>query len=109
MTWTPCPSPIVADVIRWKETIWKASKRKSGKPVSIGEQMVTAEVNSLGDYLQLHVRAVETLALDEGAKTPGMTVAESIRRKKTTIMRGGCERLLWRDESAREKITDPRK
>ena len=104
MTWTPCPSPIVADVIRWKETIWKPPRKKGGKPFGIGEQLVTAEVRGLGDFLQLQVRAVEVLKLDDGEKPPGLTVAESIRRKKTTIVRGGCERLLWSDESARAAV-----
>ncbi|TAL35534.1 MAG: hypothetical protein EPN97_07095 [Alphaproteobacteria bacterium] len=101
-TWTPCPSPAVADVIRWKEPIWAAPNKKRGKPDRIGEQMLTAEVKALGDFLQLHVRAVETLSLDEGAiAPPGVKPGDSVRRKISTIERGECQRLLWPDEDAR--------
>lgn len=109
MTWTPCPSPITADVIRWKEPIWAAPNKKRGKPDKIGEQILTAEVKGLGDFLQLHVRAVEVLTLDAGAKAPpGVKVGDNVRRKKSTIERGDCHRLLWSDESARAKVTAAR-
>ncbi|MCE9507796.1 MAG: hypothetical protein K8R48_05700 [Alphaproteobacteria bacterium] len=102
MTWIHCPSPIVADVIRWHEPIWAAPTKKRGKPDQIGEQVVTAEVKALGDFLQLQVRTVEVLSLDDGAKPPpGVKVGDSLRRKKSTIDRGDCHRLLWSDESAR--------
>ena len=105
MSWTPCPSPIVADVIRWKEPIWAAPTKKRGKPDKIGEQILTAEVKGLGDFLQLHVRAVEVLSLDAGAKAPpGVNVGDNVRRKKSTIERGECQRLLWSDEGARVSV-----
>lgn len=107
MNWTPCPAPIVADVIRWKEAIWAAPGKKRGsKAAIIGEQLVTAEVKSLGDFLQLHVRAIEVLHIEDFKKpaTP-VNVGDNVKRKKTTIARGDCHRLLWSDESARIAVS----
>lgn len=92
-TWTPCPSPVVADVIRWKEPIWAAPNKKRGKPDQIGEQILTAEVKALGDSLQLRVRTVETLSLDAGATAPpGVKAGDNVRRKKSTLERGECQK-----------------
>ena len=106
MNWLPCPAPIVADVIRWQEAIWAAPAKKRGsKATIIGEQLITAEVKALGEYLQLHVRAIEVLRIEE-FKKPGtpVKVGDNIKRKKTTITRGECHRLLWSDETAREAV-----
>ena len=95
MTWIPCPAPKVADVIRWKEPVWAAPTKKRGRPDAVGEQIVTAEVTALGDILQLNVRAVEVLSLDDGAASaPGVKPGDSIRRKKSTLERGECQRLI---------------
>lgn len=110
MTWTLCPSPIVADVIRWKEPIWAPPAGKRGKPAAIGEQMITAETIALGNYLQLHVLAVEQLSLKDGyerkyeTKVIKVKVGDNIKRKKSTIERGDCHRLLWSDETARAAV-----
>lgn len=107
MAWTPCTAPIVADVIRWKEPIWAAPRRKRGKPDRIGEQTLTAEVLAVGEYLQLHIRAVEKISLEEGASKPALTVkvGDTVKRKKSTIERGNTERLLWSEEDVRQKLT----
>ncbi|MEZ0224468.1 MAG: hypothetical protein ACAH83_07945 [Alphaproteobacteria bacterium] len=92
-TWTPCTSPAVADVIRWKEPIWAAPNKKRGKPDQIGEQILTAEVKALGDLLELHVRAVEVLSLDAGVKAPpGVKAGDNVRRKQSTLERGECQK-----------------
>lgn len=106
MNWIPCPSPIVADVIRWKEPIWAPPSRKRAKPDRIGEQLITAETIALGDYLQLHVRAAEQLSLKDGYETKVVKVkpGDNIKRKKSTIERGDCQRLLWSDEGARAAV-----
>jgi hypothetical protein len=92
-TWTPCTSPAIADVIRWKEPIWAAPNKKRGKPDKIGEQLLTAEVKALGDVLELHIRAVEVLSLDAGAQAPpGVKAGDNVRRKISTIERGECQK-----------------
>lgn len=109
MAWTPCTAPIVADVIRWTEPIWSPPRKKRGKPDKIGEQILTAEVLAVGDFLQLHVRAVEKVFLEEGAGKHVLTVktGDTIKRKKSTIERGKTERLLWSEESVRSRILSP--
>ena len=93
MNWKPCPAPAVDDVIRWKEPLWAAPTRKRGMPDKIGEQMLTARVVSIGDTLGLQVTEIEVLALDDGAQPPGgVKVGEHVKRKKSTIERGECER-----------------
>ncbi len=94
MNWTPCPKPKAGDVIRWKEPLWAAPTKKRGKRDKIGEQMLTAEVKTLGDSLELHVREVEILSVDEGAAAPpGVKIGDTIRRKKSTIEMGETERM----------------
>lgn len=105
MAWTSCNTPLVADVIRWKEPIWVKGGKRNSKPQKIGEQVVTAEVMALGDYLQLHIRAVDVLSIEITKRPPPkLTVGDNIKRKKTTIARGNCERLLWSDETARAVV-----
>ena len=95
MKWTPCSAPIVADIIRWQEPIWAAPTQKRGKPDKIGEQILTAEVKALGDFLQLHIQTVEVLSLDEGAiPPPGVKAGDHVRRKISTIERGDCHKGL---------------
>ena len=81
------------------------AKKRGSKATIIGEQLITAEVKALGEYLQLHVRAIEVLRIEE-FKKPGtpVKVGDNIKRKKTTITRGECHRLLWSDETAREAV-----
>ncbi len=94
MNWTPCPKPKVGDVIRWKEPLWAAPTKKRGKRDKVGEQMLTAEVKTLGDSLELHIREIEVLSVDAGATPPpGVKIGDTVRRKKSTIELGGAERL----------------
>lgn len=93
MSWSPCPSPAIADVIRWKEPIWAAPTKKRGKPDSIGEQLVTAEVTAKSEFLELHVLQVEAVSFNDN--TTGqlrLKAGDMIRRKKTTLESGDCER-----------------
>jgi hypothetical protein len=106
MKWISCTAPVVADVIRWKEPIWAPPHKKRGKPDKIGEQLLTAEVAAIGEFVELRVRAAEKLSLDQGAEKSALTVKEGdmIRRKQSTIDRGETERLLWSDEAARAAL-----
>jgi hypothetical protein len=93
MNWIPCPSPRLADVIRWTEPVWAPPTKKRGKPDAIGEQAVTAEVKAVGEVYELAVLEVEVLALDvEAAPEGGVKPGDTIRRKKSTLERGECHR-----------------
>lgn len=65
---------------------------------------MTAEVLELGEYLRLHVRAVENVSVPNGDRFLQLKKGEFIKRKKSTIERGKTDRLLWSDEGARKAI-----
>jgi hypothetical protein len=106
MNWIPCHTPIVADVIRWVEPIWIPSRKKKGKPIKVGEQRISAEVIVLGSTVELLVRAVEKLSMQEwaGKNIPILKIGTTIRRKKSTLDHGQTERLLWSEESVRKNL-----
>jgi hypothetical protein len=108
MKWLSCTAPVVADVIRWKEPIWAPPHKKRGKPDKIGEQLLTAEVLAIGEFIELQVRTAEKISLDKGAEKGALTVKEGdkIRRKQSTIDRGDTELLLWGDEAVRTALLD---
>jgi hypothetical protein len=78
-------------------------RKKKGKPLRVGEQRISAEVLVLGSTVELLVRAVEKLSMQEwaGKNIPILKIGTTIRRKKSTIDRGKTERLLWSEESVR--------
>jgi hypothetical protein len=109
---------IVADVIKWRETIWvpkgpKGSKGKKGrgfggtKLFNVGIRTVCAEVASGPDedgWVTLIVRQFDNLAfipLHRLHLPPKLKIGGEIRRKKKTIMKGDPRRLPWSDESVR--------
>lgn len=103
--WVPARDFITADVIRWTEGVF--SNRRRGKPLRIGERVVTAEVLSRGEdgWVGLLVRGC-TITKDEMA---GQTITvlkpeSTMRRGIKTLLRGKVERLLWESESAREAV-----
>ena len=103
--WVPEPDFITADVIRWTEGVF--DKRRRGKPLCIGERLVTAEVSERGEdgWVRLLVRACAITRDDYAGKHVTILKPESaIRRGAKTILRGKPERLLWEDESARAAV-----
>ena len=104
--WVPVGKDfIVADVIRWKEGVFKNRYRKRGKPTRTGERLVTAEVlRDEAGWVYLLVRGCEVLSAAFGRDIrdiPSLSKKTEIKRKRTTIVRGKAERLLRSDESAR--------
>ncbi len=90
--WTPCPVPTPDDIIRWTEPVWAPPSKKRGKPDAIGEQRITAAVLDVGDTVELKVREVEQIALDEGASLK-VKPGDIIRRKPESLAKGTCEKL----------------
>jgi len=103
--WVPAEDFIPADVIRWTEGIF--DRRRKGKALRIGERLLAGEVveRTADGWVRVLVR-VSTITKDEmGGRTilqirPG----EIIRRGLKTILRGKPHRLLWSDETARERV-----
>lgn len=108
MEWLVCGKRFIeADVIRWKEAIWKPKARRKSRPKKIGERLVTAEVlkRETGGWLRLKVNQCVTKNEDAWPWTiaelkPGLLMRRSIE----TIGKGRPSRLRWTDEAAREAV-----
>lgn len=99
---------IVADVIRWKEGVFKNRRRKKAKPMRLGERLVIAEVlRDEAGWVYLLVRGCEVVSANMGwnlRDVPLLAKNTETKRKRKTIARGKPERLLWSDESARAVV-----
>ncbi len=106
--WVPVGDGFIeADVIRWTEPVYK--KQPRGKPVRVGKRLVTAEVLEADrdGWTHLLVRGAKAVSANFGWNLRDVLLPpkdEETKRKRTTITRGGAERLLWSDESARALV-----
>lgn len=96
---------IAADVVRWKEAVFKARRSKKGRAVKLGERLVIAEVlRDEAGWVYLLVRGCELVSVKTGwldRHVPLLPTGTETKRKRKTIARGNAEWLLWSDESAR--------
>jgi hypothetical protein len=109
--WVPVGSDfIAADVIRWKEGVFKSRRSKKGKAIKLGERQVIAEVlRDEAGWVSLLVRGCEVLSATIGRNpcdVPVLAKNTQTKRKRATIVRGKPERLLWSDESARALLAN---
>jgi len=104
--WIPCGSGFIeADVIRWKEDVWRRPKRKQGHAVNLGDRVVTAEViRDEEGWIDLIIRGCAVSNEKPGRKVEVLAKDTEIRRKRSTIEQGKPERLMWSDESARTTV-----
>ena len=106
--WMPVGDGFIeADVIRWTEPVYR--DRLRGKPVRVGKRLVAAEVLEADrdGWTHLLVRGSEAVSANFGWNLRDVLLPpkdEETKRKRTTITRGGAERLLWSDESARALV-----
>ena len=95
--WMPVGDGFIeADVIRWTEPVYR--NRPRGKPVRVGKRLVTAEVLEARDgWTHLLVRGAEAVSANFGWNLRDVLLPpkhEKTKRKRTTLTRGGAERLL---------------
>ena len=104
-TWIPCGNDFIhADVIRWKESVFAARKKRSARALKTGERLVIAEVLRDGEedgWVRLLIRGCEILSERTQKKVEKLKNGSEVKRQRRTIMRGKPERLAWSDESAR--------
>ena len=106
--WMPVGDGFIeADVIRWTEPVYR--DRRRGKPIRVGERLVTAEVLAADTdgWVHLLVRRSEALSPKTGWNLSDVTLPPKdteTKRRRRTIARGHAERLAWSDESARALI-----
>lgn len=113
MEWLKCGTEfIVADVIRWREPIWKPQPRKSKKPPTmIGHRIITGQISKIDRYGWVHIQVaactVTPLPRWWHPIAP-LEVGLPIRRRREKIGQGRVDRLPWSDESARAAIVGSR-
>lgn len=113
MEWVPCGDRYIdADVIRWREAIWKPKTGKKSRPRKIGERLVTAEVvkRESGGWVRLKIRQCETTNAEDWIFTiPPVEIQSVVRRQAATIKRGKPARLEWTEEEARQSVLGVKK
>ncbi|WP_323038874.1 hypothetical protein [Gemmobacter sp.] len=101
MTWVSCGKTYIeADVIRWREPIWKPQARTSKKPPTmLGFRTVAGQVLKLDRYGWVHVQVaactVEPLPRCIRPLYP-LEIGQPVRRKRDKIGQGKIERLFGR-------------
>lgn len=107
--WMPVGDGFIeADVIRWKEPVFK--NRRRGRPARLGERLVTAEVlrdDGGSGWVDLLVRHSEVVSAHPGWNLSDVLLPPTgteTKRRRRTILRGDPERLVWSDESARAAV-----
>lgn len=99
---------IEADVIRWDEAVFARQGRRARQPMKIGTRRITAEVLKGPDaegWVALLVRRCEVLSETViGQAVEVFKNGKSLRRSRSTLLRGEPERLLWSDETARDVV-----
>lgn len=95
--WIPFDGRIKGgEVLRWTESDWRRGRGRRSKPLPVARRMVTAKVMGWerSGFVHLKVLKCEVgespYALAPKALKPG----EVIKRKKTTLARGGTEELV---------------
>jgi len=107
--WMPVGDGFIeADVIRWKEPVFK--NRRRGRPTRLGDRLVTAEVlrdDGGSGWVDLLVRGSEVVSAHPGWNLSDVLLppkGQETKRRRSTIVRGSSERLAWSDESARAAV-----
>ncbi|HEY2034437.1 MAG TPA: hypothetical protein VGH02_12195 [Rhizomicrobium sp.] len=111
--WVPVGDGFIeADVIRWKEPVFK--NRRRGQPARVGERLVIAEVlddSGGGEWVHLLVRGSQVVSAHPGwnpSDVPLPATESETRRRRRTLVKGNPERLEWSDESARAIVASER-
>ncbi len=90
--WAPCQEPEIGDTLRWNEPLWAKPNKPRGKPDKIGEQQITAELMAIGDVLEFKVLSLKKIS--SGDASLKVKEGDNIKRKKTSIEKGSCHKLL---------------
>lgn len=113
MKWLACGAEfIVADVIRWREPVWKPQPRTSKKkPAIIGQRRITGQILRIDRNGWVHIRVAACTTEPSPHwphPLPPLKPGEIIRRQRSKIGQGKIVRLPWSDETARAAVTGSR-
>ncbi len=107
MTWEQAKGEFVeSDVVEWVEAIWSPNKtRKRKKSHPWGKQKVVAQIAHIdGDFVKLTVLKAAVIENIIGSELRPHKVGSTITKKRSTLLRGETERLLWSEEDVRAAL-----
>lgn len=97
--WIPLYSdPIIGDVIRWRQPVWKERRSKKSPISKIGDRVITAQVEGvLRGRVSAVVMHCQTTRDPDWWRTmpPELKERESLTVYRETLLLGGVERFLW--------------
>ena len=107
MTWEKSKGDLLeSDVVEWVEAIWspnKTRKRKKSRPW--GKQKVIAQIAAIdGDFVKLIILKAHITENIIGSELRPHKVGSTITKKRSTLLRGEPERLLWSEEDVRAAL-----
>ncbi len=90
--WIACVNPELNDTLKWNEPLWAVPNKPRGKPDKIGEQEIIATLVSLEEVLEFKVISVRKIS--SGDAELKVQKDDNIRRKKSTLEKGFCHKLV---------------
>lgn len=106
MTWEQSKGDFLeSDVVEWIEGIWSPNKFRKRKSRPWGKQKVVAQVASIeGDFVKLTVLRAAVVENLVGSELRPHKVGTTITKKRSTLLKGNPERLLWSEEEVRRAL-----
>ncbi|MDI1226188.1 MAG: hypothetical protein PSY14_00690 [bacterium] len=107
MAWEKSEGVFVeSDVVEWIEAIWSPKKtRKRTKSRPWGKQKVIAQIAAIdGDFVKLTVLKSHITENIIGSELRPHKVGSTITKKRSNLLRGEPERLLWSEEDVRAAL-----
>jgi hypothetical protein len=99
--WVACGNDFqIGDVLRWTERVWyKSKRRRKAKPMAVAQQEVTGQMLRLdrNGFVYFEVMKCESGESHFAMGIEPLKKKDIIKRKRTTIARGGAEKLVQID------------
>ncbi len=108
MVWEKSQGQFVeSDVVEWVEAIWSPNKFKKRKSRPWGKQKIVAQIAHIeGDFVKLTVLKAAVIENIIGSELRPHKVGTTITKKRSTLLRGNPERLLWSEEDVRAALLE---
>ena len=111
MAWEKIGGDFVeSDVVEWTEAIWPPStprrkRRGRAAPPPLGKQKIVAQISGIeGDFIKLTILKSEITENINGYDLKPHKIGSIITKKRSTLLRGNPERLLWSEEDVRKAL-----
>lgn len=106
MTWEQSKGDLLeSDVVEWVEAVWSPNKFKKRKSRPWGKQKVIAQIAAIDDdFVKLIILKAHIIENIIGSELRPHKVGSTITKKRSTLLRGEPERLLWSEEDVRAAL-----